>query len=303
MLVVGVALLVALVVGGAVALVTLRWHRLDPTSPTGRFLADELAERPAATTAGGAGPSAAGADSERAERADRVTILGLSAAAAAVVACTAVVGVLFLAVRTRAGFDEVDLAPARWAARSATPAAASVLRALTTLGSTVVALPLVAVVGALEWRRVPNRSMPAFLALVEGGQLLLVNLIKALVERGRPDLDRLVGAASSSFPSGHATTAAATFAALALLAGRRRSRPARAALAGAAAALTALVACTRVLLGVHWLTDVLAGAALGWGWAALCSVAFGGRLLSFGATVEQEMAAAEAGANAGRPAG
>jgi membrane-associated phospholipid phosphatase len=40
------------------------------------------------------------------------------------------------------------------------------------------------------------------------------------------------------------------------------------------------------MLGAHWLTDVIAGAALGWACFALCSIAYGGRLLQFGAPVE-----------------
>jgi hypothetical protein len=50
-----------------------------------------------------------------------------------------------------------------------------------------------------------------------------------------------------------------------------------------------------VLLGVHWLTDVMAGLCLGWGWFALVSIAFGGRMLRFGAPVaDAEAAVAEA---------
>jgi hypothetical protein len=59
-----------------------------------------------------------------------------------------------------------------------------------------------------------------------------------------------------------------------------------------------------VLLDVHWLSDVVAGVALGWAWFAVCAIAFGGRLLRFGAGAEQAAAeeAAEQAA-AGQPAG
>lgn len=241
MLVLGVAGLVALVVGGAVAVVARRWPRGDPAA----------------------------------------------AAVVALVAAGAAFAVLFLLVRSHTGFTFLDLYPARWAARHATSISTAALRVVTFLGSTAVALPLVVVIGVLEARRVPNRAIPPFLLLVEGGQLLLANLIKTLVDRDRPDLNRLVGFSAQSFPSGHATTAAATFAALALLLGRRRGPLARAAMAGTAAGLTVLVGCTRVLLGVHWTTDVLAGAALGWGWTALCSIAFAGRDFGLGSPIEQ----------------
>src|SRR5262249_33949835 len=89
-----------------------------------------------------------------------------------------------------------------------------------------------------------------------------------------------------SFPSGHTTTAAAFFAAGALLIGRRRSPAARAALAGGAVGVAVAVAASRVLLDVHWLTDVIGGLMLGWAWLALCGIAFGGRLLRFGVVAE-----------------
>ena len=46
------------------------------------------------------------------------------------------------------------------------------------------------------------------------------------------------------------------------------------------------IATTRVLLDVHWLSDVVAGLALGWAGFAVCVIAFGGRLLRFGAAAE-----------------
>ena len=57
-------------------------------------------------------------------------------------------------------------------------------------------------------------------------------------------------------------------------------------LAGVAAGMAVAIAATRVLLDVHWVSDVVAGLALGWAWFAACAIAFGGRLLRFGATAE-----------------
>ena len=46
--------------------------------------------------------------------------------------------------------------------------------------------------------------------------------------------------------------------------------------------ITISVAASRVLLGVHWLTDVIAGAVTGWGWFLLITVLYGGRIMRFG---------------------
>ena len=210
MSVLGVVALVAIAVGAAVALVARRWPKVDPTSPTVEPVAGK-------------------------DDGDGVTILGLSAAAVAVAACLCLFGFLFFLVRTHTGFAEMDLGPARWAARHATPTTTTVLRVLTYLGSTIVALPLVVVLGSAEHRRLPNRSILLFLLLVEGGQLLLANLVKVLVGRARPDIDQLAGVSGLSFPSGHTTTAAATYAALALLLGRGRG-PSSSALPGSSSA-------------------------------------------------------------------
>ena len=51
--------------------------------------------------------------------------------------------------------------------------------------------------------------------------------------------------------------------------------------------ITLAVATTRVLLGVHWLTDVIAGAIFGWMWFVLVTVLFGGRILKFGEPAER----------------
>jgi undecaprenyl-diphosphatase len=80
-----------------------------------------------------------------------------------------------------------------------------------------------------------------------------------------------------------------------LLIGRRQARPRRAALIGLAAGIAVGVAASRVLLDVHWLTDVIAGLALGWAWFAVCSIAFGGRILRFGAGAEVAARAAASG--------
>jgi membrane-associated phospholipid phosphatase len=210
------------------------------------------------------------------------TGLALTAASACVVLGGVVAGVLFYLVRAHSGTLDVDAAVADWAAAHASGPSTSLMRAVTILGSTPVIVGVTFVVGFIEFRRIRSRSLWLFLALTVGGELLVVNLIKAGVARARPAIDPLAGFSGSSFPSGHTAASAACYAALALVVSRGRTPRARSVLAGIAAGIAVAVGMSRMLLGVHWFTDVVAGLAIGWAWFALCAIATGGRLLRFG---------------------
>jgi undecaprenyl-diphosphatase len=146
-----------------------------------------------------------------------------------------------------------------------------IFKDLTALGgSTVLTLITAAVVGYLL---IDRKRAAARLVLVSvGGGVLLSSLAKNLVARPRPELvAHMVEVHTLSFPSGHAMMSAVTFLTLgALLARVQPHRRLKAYLLGVAVILTVLVGVSRVYLGVHWPTDVLAGWCAGAAWAILC---------------------------------
>lgn len=109
------------------------------------------------------------------------------------------------------------------------------------------------------------------LAATLGGTAISEGL-KVGFARPRPDLvAHAVEVTSMSFPSGHAMLSAVTYLTLgALLARTQERRRARGYILGAAVVLTLLIGISRIYLGVHWPTDVLAGWCLGAAWALLC---------------------------------
>ncbi|HET7171621.1 MAG TPA: phosphatase PAP2 family protein [Gaiellales bacterium] len=218
--------------------------------------------------------------------AEVATGLALTLALAAIAVAGILVGVLALLVRRSDALAGVDSSAARWAQEHNGAATHRILQEVTNLASTEWVVVIAVVVGAVEWARVPSRWIPAYLTAVTLGDSLVTNAVKDAVDRARPAIDPVAATLGPSFPSGHSSTAAAFFAALALLAGRRRTHARKAALAGLAAGTAVAVACSRVLLDLHWLSDVIGGLALGWGWFALCTAAFGGWLVKFGAPVE-----------------
>lgn len=216
-----------------------------------------------------------------------LTGLALTIAAAVAVVGAVFFGLVFFMIRRHFGIADLDVSAARFAARHATHGSTTVLRMFTQLGGAVVLVPLAVVVWLAVGRRRSLKASFAFLVLAVGGQFAVADLVKWIVDRARPNFDRLTGFSGPSFPSGHATASACCLAAFALLAGVGRSPRVQAVLASVAVALAAGISCSRVFLGVHWLTDVIGGLLLGWTWFALCSIAFGGRLLDFAHPAEE----------------
>jgi len=221
------------------------------------------------------------------------TGLALTVALTGIVIAGIVVGVLAWMVRRDVGLVDIDHAMELWADRNATTFTDDVLAGITHLGDTITILTVgvaVSAYGLWRWRK---PSIPLFVASVVLGQVLISNTIKVAIDRARPELRPRATFSGTSFPSGHTTAAAATYLAVALVLGIATSPRTRAALAGAAVAIAVAVGSTRVLLGVHWFSDVLAGLVIGWSWFGICAVAFGGRLLRFGAPVEAAISPSE----------
>ena len=145
------------------------------------------------------------------------------------------------------------------------------MRDITALGSTSVLFILtLAAVGFMILKRDRRAALWTLIA-VFGGTLLSL-LLKEAFDRPRPEiLLHMNQVYTSSFPSGHAMMSAVVYLTLgALLAAHQRSRRLKLYLLVLPVILTLLVGVSRVYLGVHWPTDVLAGWAMGAAWAAGC---------------------------------
>ncbi len=145
------------------------------------------------------------------------------------------------------------------------------MRDITSLGSfTVLAIMILAAIGYLLIDG--KRAAAAFVAAATGGGMVLSELLKSLFARPRPDLvAHLVDVHSLSFPSGHAMLSAVTFLTLGALLTREQARGRiKVYLISVAILLTLVVGASRVYLGVHWPSDVLAGWCAGASWAIGC---------------------------------
>ncbi|HEY4427315.1 MAG TPA: phosphatase PAP2 family protein [Solirubrobacteraceae bacterium] len=164
-----------------------------------------------------------------------------------------------------AGSSDLDVV--RDIAVERSPQLTAAARAVTWAGSAIVLVPLAAVCCLLLLREGLRREAVA-VALSLAGAVVIYDAVKFLVSRPRPPVQHLQAVGGWSFPSGHATQAAALWASLVLVLPAVGCTPAVARVAaGLALALVIAVALSRVYLGVHYPGDVAAGLLLGTGWA------------------------------------
>lgn len=182
---------------------------------------------------------------------------------AVLAACVLVLGLLAIQVLLHGRMLEIDRAVTAFLVAHRQPGWTALMRLVSDLHETVKLLAVTALLAAWRgWRR-DGASVRA-LTVVPAAMLLNLGL-KHLFQRARPVLEApLVHLATYSFPSGHAVASSVFYGMACVLVWRHaRSRALRALAAAAAVTMVLLVGFSRVYLGAHHLSDVLAGTAVG----------------------------------------
>jgi undecaprenyl-diphosphatase len=177
-----------------------------------------------------------------------------------------------LAGNVRAGRTQAfDDAVLTWLGAHRNPALNTAMLEVTALGTGTVVMMVVGVAGLFLWLNKHKHSALLLLIATVGG-MVLNNLLKAGFNRPRPSVVTWVTQATFySFPSGHAMSATVVYSTVAYLAARlQRRHAARVAVMSIALVIIALISVSRLYLGVHYPSDVLAGIIVGLAWAAFC---------------------------------
>jgi undecaprenyl-diphosphatase len=164
-----------------------------------------------------------------------------------------------------------DVAVLQWMHRHNTTLLTQMAVELTYLGTGTVVLMIVAVAALFLWHTEHKHSARLLLASV-AGNIILNGMLKLVFHRDRPTVfEWQTTAVSSSFPSGHAMSATVCYGTVAYLVMRLQKHHWSRVLTGVAAVILILLVCaTRLYLGVHYPSDVIAGILVGLAWAAFC---------------------------------
>jgi membrane-associated phospholipid phosphatase len=166
-----------------------------------------------------------------------------------------------------------DVHFATWLHTHASQPLVRVFEVVTYAGNAAV-LGLVVLAAAVVLVRRSKINEAGLLIVAFGGAVVLNGLLKLVFHRSRPEL-AFVHLDTYSFPSGHAAVSSATFTTIAFLLGRRyRSLRGRLLISLGTFVAILLVGFSRLYLGAHYLSDVLAGISFGFAWATLCLIAY-----------------------------
>jgi undecaprenyl-diphosphatase len=200
--------------------------------------------------------------------------LHLTVGLALLLAAAWIFGAIAEDVVTGATITRVDVRLAHWFHDRATPGFSRAMLFVTHWNGLVGSSVMAALLALWFWRRRAHYWLVVCLIAVPGGMLLNVAL-KHVFRRVRPAFDDpLLSLLTYSFPSGHTAAATVFYGLLACYVVRRvRSWRVRALVTLGAVLMVMLVALSRMYLGVHYLSDVLAAAAEGAAWLAICITA------------------------------
>ncbi len=177
-----------------------------------------------------------------------------------------------IAETVRAGSTQpVDESIMRWIAQHQNPNVQSVMLEITALGTGTVVTMIVLVAGLFLWLNRHKHSAILLVAATLGG-LVLDNLLKIGFNRPRPQVFKWgTYAMSSSFPSGHAMSSVIVYGTVAYLAARlQRNARSRVLTMLLALVIILLICASRLYLGVHYPSDIVAGLIIGTAWAGFC---------------------------------
>jgi membrane-associated phospholipid phosphatase len=191
----------------------------------------------------------------------------LTVVAVVLVVALSVTGLVLTHALDDSGIVRWDLHVENWFVDHRTPLLDGLARAGTWFAETFVVPVVLAIAIVVAWRLSSRVAAPIYLVAAVGGEKLIYFVSSLIVGRDRPPVPTVgTNYATTSFPSGHVSSAITLYGSIALLIALERSHAVRRALLLVVAVITAIVAACRMYAGFHFPTDVIAGIVLGSVW-------------------------------------